>query len=369
MDLMDVIAFFNSDELELPKNRDSNSFDIYLDGILNNYLSILLQIDSTDYISSELKSNYDTANNLCDLVKEVLMLQFNGYPTKAFDKLKEAIKLVKPHFNALLSSPDISKSISHLYRMRIAGNNSLSRNQIFHIPFELRHLVQTQRYSIPGLPCLYLGGSTYLCWEELNRPPLYSVHISRFKPVVSTTVKVLDFGYRPAEIAAYIDHEKPNINTNNQKSRFIIAQGLCWPLIAACSIRVKFREAPFKPEYVIPHLLLQLITAATNCDGVRFFSTKINQYVGFPMPVCNFAFPARTVSSSGYCNKLASMFELTEPLYWQLAKESTIPSTSTPNMRFKLKLSGGVEVDYGNTEFGKMQDSLSLLPCKKILPT
>lgn len=363
---MDAITFFNSDELELPKTRDLNSFDVYLSKIFDDYLSTLAQVDNTDYLSSQLKSNYNIAQKLCELVKEVIRLQFNGSPAKAFDKLKEAIELVNPHFNTLLSSPDISNSISYLYKMRTAGSNSLSRNQIFHIPFELRHLVQTQRYSIPGLPCIYLGGSTYLCWEELNRPPLDSVHVSRFKPVDGITVKVLDFGYRPAEIAAYIDYEKSNINVNNQKSRFIIAQGLCWPLIAACSILVKFREAPFKPEYVIPQLLLQWITEATNCDGVRFFSTKINQYVGVPMPICNFAFPARSVSANGFCNKLASMFELTEPLYWQLAKGSTLPSSSFPNAHFKLKLADGAEVDYLNTEFGLMQSSLSLLPCQKI---
>ena len=42
--------------------------------------------------------------------------------------------------------------------------------EMFHIKYELRGKVQTQRCSFPGLPCLYLGCSSYVCWLELNRP-------------------------------------------------------------------------------------------------------------------------------------------------------------------------------------------------------
>ncbi|MFH0991816.1 MAG: hypothetical protein V1799_17550 [bacterium] len=365
---MNAIDFFNSGELELPKSRDTNAiaFDQYLQGIFNNYLATLRKVDSPDYVSVQLKANVHTAATLCKDIQEVLQLQFSGFPSKAFEKLKSTLVSVDSHVKALLSSPDISNTISHLYRMRVAGSNPLSRNQIFHIPFELRHLVNTQRYSIPGLPCLYFGGSTYVCWEELDRPALHTVHIARFKPVDSVTVRVLDFGYRPAEIAGYLDHEQANTTSDNVKSRFIIAQGLCWPLLAACSIRVKFREAPFKPEYVVPQLILQWVTESTDCDGVRFFSTRIQHYVGFPMPVCNFAFPSRTAAATGFCTNLTSKFELSEPLYWQMAKESALRAEHPPNMHFKLKLAEGAEVDYINTEFGMMQFYLAPLPCRKI---
>ena len=365
---MDAIDLFNSDHLELPKKWESypNSFDLFLEETFRNYLTFLGKIDSTDYISVQLKANINIAQKLCDDIKEVLKLQFNGYPAKAFNKLKAALTLIDVHIKALLSSPNISKELSHLYRMRTGGSNSLSRRELFHIPFELRHLVNTQRYSIPGLPCLYFGGSTYVCWEELGRPQLDSIHLARFKPVDGVSVRVLDLGYRPAEIAVYLDHEKDNVKTDNKKAQFIIAQGLCWPLIAVCSIRVRYKDAPFKPEYILPQLLLQWITESTDCDGVRFFSTKIQQYIGFPTPICNFAFPSRTITPKGFCTTLTSKFELSEPLYWQLAKGSGLPAEHPPNMHFRLKLAEGAEVDYINTEFGMMQFYLAPLPCKKI---
>ena len=37
-----------------------------------------------------------------------------------------------------------------------------SKDEMFHIPYEKRNLVGNQRFSLSGLPCLYLGGSSYI---------------------------------------------------------------------------------------------------------------------------------------------------------------------------------------------------------------
>ena len=63
------------------------------------------------------------------------------------------------------------KSNTNFYRARDNNTGFLyTKEEMFHIPYELRHKVTNQRYSVSGLPCLYLGSSTYLCWEELERP-------------------------------------------------------------------------------------------------------------------------------------------------------------------------------------------------------
>ena len=51
-----------------------------------------------------------------------------------------------------------------------------SKDEMFHIPYEKRNLVGNQRFSLSGLPCLYLGGSSYICWEELGRKDLSSTN-------------------------------------------------------------------------------------------------------------------------------------------------------------------------------------------------
>ncbi len=82
-----------------------------------------------------------------------------------------------------------------LYRVRCSDSELSERKDMFHIPFHLRHLVGTQRYSIAGLPCLYLGTSIYVCWQEMGKPDLNKMYLSRFKCVNSDNVKVINFSY------------------------------------------------------------------------------------------------------------------------------------------------------------------------------
>ena len=53
-----------------------------------------------------------------------------------------------------------------------------NREEMLHIPFDLRERVSSTRFSIPGLPCLYLATTTYCCWLELRTPPDYQFNVS-----------------------------------------------------------------------------------------------------------------------------------------------------------------------------------------------
>src|SRR4029077_14880750 len=102
--------------------------------------------------------------------------------------------------------------LDQLYRIRPAKADEwhLEKRSLFHIPFNERHKVARQRYSIPGLPCLYLGGTLYVCWLEMNRPNFDSLFISRFRVTPGETVSVLDLGMRPRNIARRISEWKSN---------------------------------------------------------------------------------------------------------------------------------------------------------------
>ena len=56
----------------------------------------------------------------------------------------------------------------NLYRMRIS-KETLSKEKMFHVPFNMREKVSSARFSIPGFPCLYLGTSLEVCWNEIKR--------------------------------------------------------------------------------------------------------------------------------------------------------------------------------------------------------
>jgi hypothetical protein len=367
---MNAQDFFKSDVLNLPLIRESEEKSLmdFLSITFKNYVSLLKSIDGNDIISKELLNSYDKVKKLCDSIIESLKLYYLGYPFKAYIVLKEQIEKEKTIFYNLFSTDDISRNIQFLYRIRTGDLYNYKKEDLFHIPFEKRNLVRAQRYSIPGLPCLYLGGSAFLCWEETGRPPLSNIHISRFKPTVDLVLRVLDFGNKSIYISNFAIPTPLTTYTKslNKIDSLVIAHGIFWPLIAACSIKSSDKKDFFKSEYIIPQLLLQWILDQTDCDGIRYFSTNIGYTSISPMPVSNFVFPCRTVRDNGFCLKLIEKFELSDPLCWGIAKYTPLTPASVPNYSFSIEVVNGGYVAYSSTEFHNMETMVCGLKTSKI---
>ena len=58
---------------------------------------------------------------------------------------------------------DTNSNELSFFKSRV-GDNIFNRKDMLHIPFNKRELVKTQRFSISGVPCLYLGATSYVCW-------------------------------------------------------------------------------------------------------------------------------------------------------------------------------------------------------------
>ena len=69
----------------------------------------------------------------------------------------------------------------NLYRARIHKNleDDYSEREMNYIPFSKHEIVKSERYSFPGLPCLYLGASVYACLYELGKPNLDEIQVAR----------------------------------------------------------------------------------------------------------------------------------------------------------------------------------------------
>jgi hypothetical protein len=231
---------------------------------------------------------------------------------------------------------------------------------MFHPPFQLRHKVKTQRYSIPGYPSLYLGSSLYICWEEMGRPPfdkVFSVRLETARPL-----RVLDFGYAPRIIADII---RPLVTTNAAvpTAPDLRLQAVTfWPLVAACSVRVLYRDEAFKPEYIIPQLLLQYVKEDThnnNIDGIRYFSTHFGNPAGSLALASNFVLPVKTNGATGLCTTLRPLFRMTEPMSWQVALRMQLPPGNPPTATALVELLKGWPCQYTNTDFGAMEEGSS----------
>ena len=179
-----------------------------------------------------------------------------------------------------------------------------TKDEMFHIPYDKRNLVGNQRYSLSGLPCLYLGGSSYICWEELGRKDFSTTNYSGYS--LKKDIKVFDF-LLPV-----------SISDEHQIRRIV--------LILACSLAAN-RESLFKPEYILPQCVLHSLiyrsfySHALFC--LSFYSTHLlnGDADYFPKDFdnhdflaryVNYVFPAASSKSEGYCEELRYYFNQTE---------------------------------------------------------
>ncbi len=118
----------------------------------------------------------------------------------------------------------------------------LAKRDLFHIPFKLRHKVASQRFSIPGIPCLYTAGSTYTCWEEIGRPPFYELHVAALWVPQGESFRFLDLRWTARAVKSRLAHAAKGKKLLIPDEKLEWARGALascipiWPLIALCSV-------------------------------------------------------------------------------------------------------------------------------------
>lgn len=119
------------------------------------------------------------------------------------------------------------ESFKNYYRIR-AGKDEYSRKDLFHIPMDMRHLIKSYRYSIPGYPCLYLASGKELCWFECGMPKEFSYAGFVLDLEGDKKVKIIDFTMLPIDVAWAIYLE----NVNHKENRKVIYE--FWQNIFYC---------------------------------------------------------------------------------------------------------------------------------------
>lgn len=365
--VLDIIDVLQSDISELPKKRSKSDVEFrqFLESAFTKYYDSISGITATDYCSVSAKRMLQDIQIISTEILKTIDALYVGSQSDAMQILDSVLSKYKSQLDALVSLPIRNQEIPDLYRIRVLDRGQFSKVNLFHIPFELRPKVKSYRYSVPGVPMLYLGGSSYCCWQELDNPHMDSICIAKFKVQDHQTLKVLNFGYRPALIAALLDKHQSQCTSKNGVTDFAMAQVLLWPLITACSVMaVKDDQTYFISEYLIPQLLLQWITKQVDFDGIRYFSTKIYGHIDNPIAACNYVLPIKTLGFSGHCAALKGKLEYTEPVHWDVARAS-LGSVRLPRLLgrdFKIHLSSGLQADYKDTEFYQMEQYLETLP-------
>lgn len=288
----EIVGLMNAFSVECHKKNGSD-YRKTLSECLRQYVEI---IDDT-YADTDLQVG---VRKTCQTIKDVVTAIYKGLHNQAFTKLQNLIAVYADDIFCTLPAE------SELYRMRITNKRKgLERKDIFHIPLNSRRCIKTQRFSTPGYPCLYLGKSLYVCWEEMGMPPTETTLVAGFKN--ASDIKLVDL--RVPLLAVF------------QKDAEKYAK--LFPLIIACSIPVLDKDDVFKPEYVLPQLVLEWTINKrheTSAIGVyytsvfknqEFFSLLDEEWDNIAIPVQN------PLSQSTFCPKLKQLFKLTKPTCYE----------------------------------------------------
>ncbi len=164
------------------------------------------------------------------------------------------------------------------FRARYSKEN-LTNWDMFHIPFDKRHKIKNQRFSITGQPLLYLGGSILNTIYEVGKEDVYNLNFSSYYIPSDNRIKVYDLTNRIYFYDLFINIFVPEINEHKEESskkyEYLKNDFFKFILISICSFRNKYRDGHFSEEYVIPQILSSIISKS-GFEGIVYSSTRIN---------------------------------------------------------------------------------------------
>lgn len=225
------------------------SFNDNFDNFSSQYLK-LLDDNNVDDDTVEIVDNL--TKNLCRTFNEYQ----KGKIISAYSYFKEAIEPIK----GILPIKTLQKV--SFYRMR-ADDGITDKKEFYHLPFDKIHLSKSERFSIEGYPCLYLGYSKRVCEMEISSGSLAKFALK--EPLNNILDLTLGQGDGKNDI--------PEIDLVK-----------VYPLIASCYIVpfysvIQEKECRpdktfFREEYIIPQLLTLYLKEEGIANGIIYYSVK-----------------------------------------------------------------------------------------------
>lgn len=258
-------------------------------------------------IKDSIKKIRDNAHSLV----EVLRLYDNGKVLSATEKAFNVFNDMKLQLMQRYSG---AYHKDRYYRIREIKNAQfpLERKELFHIPHNKNHLVGATRYSIPGIPCLYLSTQAEIAWFECGMPKKFAIAEFSIPQDEEQCLNFIDFSQKikPLKHSFYSwFNDKDNIDLVR---KYFLKYIYTYPLRAACSVVVRHPDAKFIEEYVIPQLLLQWVCKDDDFDGVCYESCfdydDIESYGGH-----NIVLVTKQYDVDGYDKELRNCIKIGSP--------------------------------------------------------
>lgn len=249
----------------------NNNFELYLEDLRKANVPEKNQLVGKEMCQKVNDVIDDVENNMQEIINVLKMYRL-GNIIDASKKFFNIADKMKPY---LMIDYTGNFHKDSYFRIRKVNEKQakFERNEMFHIPLTKNHLIGTERYSMPGYPCLYLGTQIELCWYECGKPEQF--YVSKFDiPDEDNTLKLIDFSQKSCELKHSFFCWFNNEKDKDKVRKYLLKYLYTYPLRAACSVTVEHPEGRFKEEYIIPQLLLQWIRKDKDFYGVKYESCK-----------------------------------------------------------------------------------------------
>lgn len=134
------------------------------------------------------------------------------------------------------------------------------------MPFSMREKTRNYRFSIPGIPSLYLENSSYACWIELECPPEYKFNVMLVG--LDGNQKIFNLAVMSRSWWKLDELEGAKVH--------------CWLkvliLMMTTSYTVKEGGRIFKSEYIVSQSIM-LACKELGYDGVAYFSKRVSDEI------------------------------------------------------------------------------------------
>ncbi len=352
-----------------PKMVGTLSLQEYLEREFARHRNIISHL-SKPHIVEDIAPNFPALKIASDNLLITVEKYMQGHLPSAYDHFAKAMEFFKPF---LMRDTNGGMDPKYLlerpyYRAREEKPaRMLTRKEMFHLPFSKRELAATHRFSIPGLPCLYLSNGIYTCWEELGQPEFEDFQIARFWQT-DLDLKILKISTTPErlqiQLAAF---PQSAMDKESVYHRLSVSMLMNWPLITACALRSSNPSAPFQREYIIPQLLMQWLMEQSDFDGIQYFSNKaVSQKTGDFSKFINYVFPPKMINTGEYCTRLTKAFRVSETFTYPEMVKLDPNESYLGNVQMNVARENrfiqyqGQRKEYDQTPFGKLE--LFMLP-------
>lgn len=296
--ILELLSKYNCDLIR----GDKTTLEFLTENFTNYIVDLKKSIDISDNpligesVCKLLEEKIKDIELNCNALLNVLELYFDGNIIAASNKAFGVFERMKPEMMTRYSG-----AFKHETYFRIRSDISfpLERKEMFHIPTTKRHLVATERYSMPGHPCLYLASGPELCWYECGRPSKFTIAKFDIPQADNYFMKFIDFSEKLIPLSHAFVCWFYNEPEKNKVENYLLKHICTYPLRAACSVKVRNSSANFKEEYIIPQLLLQWVVDDDYFDGIRYESCSSHDDVK-ALGAHNIVLISRKFDSEGY---------------------------------------------------------------------